>query len=358
MQSEYEIIPYRPDLMHQVVILMHYLWGGNPDVNLSYLEWKYHHNPYTEAPLGIVTLYKNRVVGYRGYFATKWHIPETGYKFIILVPGDTCVHPDHRQKGLSVAMGNMATMEYASKYPVFLNLSAMKNSLPGYLRMGFVPLLDKTYLLRYNLLRLLRKRYLFPAKRRTEFPKEGGRFEAFDNIVVSKTPRPEVMAALSRQHHGGRRITLFQDEDFFRWRFNNKRSQYIFYYHQENNIITGYLVMRVHPNNYQTGYVIDFRENDNLALKNILRFIIKTKHVDLVSITDSTLNEKFSQILRGLGFKKKGLIQRRKKKIDGVTPFLVKPVQKECVENDWFIEGLDIRKIENWEIKDICSDAG
>lgn len=35
---------------------------------------------------------------------------------------------------------------------------------------------------------------------------------------------------------------------------------------------------------------------------------------------------------------------------------LIRPVKKKCREADWFIEGIDIRKIGNWHIKEISSD--
>jgi len=34
----------------------------------------------------------------------------------------------------------------------------------------------------------------------------------------------------------------------------------------------------------------------------------------------------------------------------------VRPVKKTVKEEDWFIEGIDIRNINNWEINGICSD--
>jgi len=81
--------------------------------------WKYDDNPYTESPLGIMALYKGKVVGFRGYFATRFQIKGKNDKIISLCPGDTCVHPDHRRKGLSVAMGNRASEEYSGKYLFF-----------------------------------------------------------------------------------------------------------------------------------------------------------------------------------------------------------------------------------------------
>ena len=120
----YEIISFRPDLMHGVVRLLGHLWGEDRDKNLAYFNWKYNQNPYTENALGIVALQKNKVVGFRGYFATKWKITGSEKDIIVLCPGDTCVHPNHRRKRLSLIMGNMSMNEYAQKYPIFLYFTA------------------------------------------------------------------------------------------------------------------------------------------------------------------------------------------------------------------------------------------
>ena len=70
----YEIVHYRTELNEQIVDLMQYLWEGDREANLSYFDWKYIDNPSTEQPLGIAALYKGRVAGFRGYFASKWFI--------------------------------------------------------------------------------------------------------------------------------------------------------------------------------------------------------------------------------------------------------------------------------------------
>jgi GNAT superfamily N-acetyltransferase len=356
-RSEYEIALYRPEYMHQVVVLLHQLYSGDLDINRSYFKWKYHDNPYSEKPLGVVALHQGEVIGFRGYFATKWHIPDKGYQLIVLAPGDTYVRPDHRTKGLSVAMGNMAMGEFASCYRVFLNTSAVKTSIPGYSKMGFVPIADKTYLMRYNLIVLLIKKFFWPRSKGPELSKKGIECGEFDDIIVAENPKPEAMSAII--FHKGwndQRIAVFQDEDFFRWRFNNKKNRYIFYYFRRDNVVTGYVVILLLQNNH-FGYVVDFAEIDAGALTKIFCYLIKKSHVDTIAIPNISLNEDFSQMVKHIGFKAESLIERRIRRVTGTCPIFVRPVQKRCVEDDWYIEGLDIRNIENWHIKGICNDG-
>ena len=113
-----------------VVHLLGELLGGDPTNHDSYFGWKYELNPHSENPLGIVALHEDKVVGFRGYGPARWEVGESK-AMQVLVPGDTFVDINHRQKGLSVAMGKLATTDYAATHQLFLNLSCTRNSLPG-----------------------------------------------------------------------------------------------------------------------------------------------------------------------------------------------------------------------------------
>jgi hypothetical protein len=354
--SGYEIVPYRDELLYQVVILQHYLWGGNPDVNVSVFKWKYYDNPYSEKPLGIMALHNGKVVGFRGYFATKWHIPGRDSQFIVLSPTDTIVHPDHRKVGLSVAMGNKAMEEYESKYQVFLNTSSRRTSTPGYTKMGFVPLLERTTLMRYDPLSLMTKKFLLKSKRRAKTWLEDIKTGNFDNFEVSVNPQPAEMAAVhSRQNCTLQRIRLFQDEEFFQWRFNDPRKKHIFYYQKVDNKITAYIVLGLMGNNIKRGIILDYAAKDVEALRETIRFITKTGHADILSINSATLGNEFMQILKGNGFQANSFLGRRDDRDFGLMSYLVRPVKKDCVEKDWYLGGYDIRGAANWEIKGIST---
>lgn len=351
----YDVLHYHPGLMPGVVSLLKYLWGDDYNGNLSYFKWKYDDNPFSASPLGMVVLYKGEVVGFRGYFETRWQRHGLSDEIIVLCPGDTCVHPDHRMKGLSVIMGNTAKKEYAKKYKLFFNFSSTKKSLPGYQKMGFFPLVKKTYLTRYSLPGLARfimqeKKIMSPGPRKITFGK-------FDDILVSDRPRPEDMSTVitRSQAKDKEKISLFQDEAFFRWRFANKRNRYVFYYHIKDNIATGYVVTGMLPGS-QRGYILDYAENERGSLQKIFQYIINTKHFDILSTYNFSLNDELSATLNGLGFRTSGILQKIEKYLSGECPLFVRPIKNEFVEEDWFIEGLDVRDIDNWEIKGICSD--
>ena len=62
----YEIIKYRPEFKPQLAKLQTHLWGGNVAANVSFLQWKYEHNPYIVTPLIRLAIHEGRVIGRRG----------------------------------------------------------------------------------------------------------------------------------------------------------------------------------------------------------------------------------------------------------------------------------------------------
>jgi hypothetical protein len=90
-----------------------------------------------------------------------------------------------------------------------------------------------------------------------------------------------------------------------------------------------------------------------------LHYIIRKRHFDILSTWNFNLREDFSQTLESLEFSTTNLLGRIEKKFPSEFPALpvfVRPVKKIYKEEDWFIEGIDIRDIKNWEINRICSD--
>jgi GNAT superfamily N-acetyltransferase len=355
LHGEYDIIHYRPEFKLQVVDLLQILWGHDLDSNLGYFRWKYEANPAAEFPLGIVALYQGRPVGFRGYFAVRFRIDGAGERITILFPGDTCVHPDHRRLGLSVAMGNLAMSQYAPAYPFFLNMTCNKESLPGYLRLGFRPLAQKAYLTKHSFLGLVR--YLGAGKHIAPLAATRMRLGESGEILVTDAARPEEMAALPAEGDGGdRKIRLCQDESFFRWRFSSGRRRYLFYYLMAGDVTVGYVVMGVSRNN-RRATILDYSEGNRPAVGQILSEVIRARHFDLLSIYRFSLDGGWLKTLKGLGFRVNSLARCIDKALHGELPVLIRPVKQCYSEADFLVQGIDLARIENWSLKPICSDA-
>jgi hypothetical protein len=181
-------------------------------------------------------------------------------------------------------------------------------------------------------------------------------FGKFGHMKVSGRPEPKSMAAVIENQPGGDgRIRLVQDEVFFHWRFNNIRGKYIFYYLEPAGVLEAYMVIRLSPNS-RRGYIIDFAGRAPAAIAGVLRFIVETKPVDILSIYHFSPDSTLLKALFRLGFKRNSLLRMIEKKQPGELPLMIRPLARDYTVRDFYTHGLDTRRIENWQIKEIFSD--
>ena len=121
--------------------------------------------------------------------------------------------------------------------------------------------------------------------------------------------------------------------------------------------IKGYLVIGISPFSIRRGTLLDYAENKSGAVEKILQYIMESDHFYSLSIPSYGLNNTMIQTLKRLDLYQSLLSQMEAKEAKKELPLLVRPVKKTISDNDWLINGFDIRNIDNWEIKPICSDT-
>ena len=114
--------------------------------------------------------------------------------------------------------------------------------------------------------------------------------------------------------------------------------------------------MRVSPNNHR-GFVVDWAADEEVSLRAMLDHAIRRRHFDFVSIYNINLNEPMRALLDELGFRADNWMRTIEKELNGEQQMYVRSSKPDPVEDDHFLGGLDIRRIENWGIREICSDA-
>jgi hypothetical protein len=346
--------PYSQDLLPQVAELMRHLWSADAENNQRYFSWKYESNPHQASSAGIVALTDGKVVGFRGYFVTPWKIPGQAEIVRILSPCDTCVAAEYRKWGVSVAMGKMAADLFSPAFPLFLNTTTTNQSLPGYRKLGFVPLATKAYFSAYgivSLLRYLAAYFLHPSSASSRI-----RFREHPNFSVSGEARPEEMAALAlRQPLSQGGLQPARDAKYLQWRFKNPRQAYVFYYAYKASRLTGYVIVGLSPNR-RRGYILDFAEDDGSSASVLLQRIIASHDVDILSVASSSLGSSGLH-WKALGFRENGIFRRLERYRCGELPLLIRPVSADYQESDWFIVGLDTRDIRSWQFREMVSDA-
>ena len=366
--SGYQIRLYESDdITGAVNLLTGSLWSTDRQLNADYFRWKYHDNPYARRPLGAVALQGNDVVAFRGYFATEWRIGNNGDKTAILVPGDAITHPDHRSKGLSLAMGELAMESFAGDYSHILNTTAVQGLIAGYLRNGFVPLGYMSFYRKSNLgrdVKVLAKGALCRGKGKNgavtrASPLEEGPISLgrFGDIQVSGDPRPADMVKLVSADRCARsRIKVLQDETFFRWRFDNPKGSYVFYYSGPEKAPLGYLVLTLSSDARQ-GFVVDYAEKEPGQIAKIFDHILDRREVDELNVLNLSVDSRLWDILNARRFKNRGLHRMVKKWVYGERPVLVRPIRAGFSESDWFLGGMDVRDPKNWQLKPSCQDS-
>ena len=165
------------------------------------------------------------------------------------------------------------------------------------------------------------------------------------------------MAESSAEHYRNcGKIKLFQDEQFFNWRFQNPQRKYVFYYLLDGDRAVGYTVVGFSANN-RRGFILDYAQTDDSAIETILGHAAGARHFDVISVYDFCLERKLANALGRLGFRHHNPIRLLERRLDGELPLLIRPIQETYANEDFFIEGLDSREIENWLLKPICSDG-
>ncbi|MBP6105552.1 MAG: hypothetical protein V9E93_14035 [Steroidobacteraceae bacterium] len=362
--TEYEIAHFRPEHEAQVLEVLTELWPQGDATRAELFRWKYLENPHADGPLGIVALHNGRVVGFRGYFADRFVLDGPSDNIGVLHPGDTCVVPDHRNKGLSVAMGKLAMQYDTRRYQLFMNMTCSRNSLPGYLQLGFEPLTRRARLLRHgqNPLRWLLQAWLERPRAQIARPLSESRIEfgRHGHILVTDSPLPAEMAAIiEARGHATAVLRLHQDQGFFEWRYRNPARKYAFYFLSEGAAVRGYVVVGVSANNHG-GEILDYGGRDDRAAGEILRFIDRSRHFMALSVFSYGVDEDLRKVLTDLRFAAvhswPTLLQRGS--VEELTfPILIRPTARSFAESDFIIDGVDLRKIESWQLKPICSDA-
>jgi hypothetical protein len=358
----YEYVRFRPEHRDGVLAVLTGLWPYGPELSARLFHWRYVENPYADRVLGIVALHRGRPVGYRGYFAGGFTAGEGG-DVGVLYPCDTVVAPEHRNRGLSVGMGKLASGFGAAGYRYFLNLTAGRNSRPGYLSLGFQPLSKRVlwqrngrnpFLWALNAWSKRKDRAASPAARaRIRFGRAG-------SILVANAPRPDEMSAIiAAEPRDGAALRVRQDAVFFGWRYRNPVRQYAFYFRMDRETARAYAVLDVSPDG-RCGAILDYGEARAGALREVLEHACLGGDFRALTVQGYGIDARLGRILGELGFTPVHTPKTicRRGTVDALAPsVLFRPVAETYGEEAFRVGALDLRKPEHWRLKPICSDG-
>src|SRR5882672_4430722 len=121
----FRVVPYSAEHKGLVAELQRHLWSPDTRLNASYLEWKYHQNPYIREPLIYLAFVGDKLAGMRGASGTRWEVGDPAEFFTLPYPDDLVIDPAYRRQGLHRAIMNFALRDLAGRgHRYVVNLSA------------------------------------------------------------------------------------------------------------------------------------------------------------------------------------------------------------------------------------------
>jgi GNAT superfamily N-acetyltransferase len=282
--ADYEVVPYRPELLEQLIALYNEVFARSPEQCRDYLHWKYWRNPYLDAPL--LFLARDRsgsVVGMRGFYGTCWQIG--GERVVIPCADDFAITAAERNKGLMTVIMRTALEALARRgFGYTMNASGSELTVLQSLAMGWKSLGPMEPVVRMTTVERAR-RLIVRAARRTlsrRFPRRSARnpsgsFARLDrhgtesakrerDVVVESSPRPEAMAELVRSLAGDGRIRHVRDADFFRWRYGNPTREYRFLYFERGGALEGFVALAGYARSALPFNIVDIEAQSDTVL--------------------------------------------------------------------------------------------
>jgi GNAT superfamily N-acetyltransferase len=317
----------------------------NNDGIKELFEWRYEQNPYQNYPCIYLAIDGIRVVGMRAYVIQLFQFREINY--YIFSPADLIVHPDYRRKGIfkKLILTSLNDIHVSFKDEIFiLNLSSNKLSTSGYLKNGWKKLnCLKKYCYKISIKNLIKNKFIRPnvdeINISTVITKNG-----YDIEVTSKLNAYDIFDFVKKQRDPNK-LSNIRDIKFLSWRYSYQSEKYKYVYCRKNMKMIGYLIIK---NESGIQYILE--EYSAIEL-NVLQFMINSamKQLGIIFLRawELSIDEK-----AWLG--KCGFISEPAKilKLLGKErlPILIRPTSSELCDDDYFVDGLDTRNINNWKI--------
>jgi hypothetical protein len=124
-------------------------------------------------------------------------------------------------------------------------------------------------------------------------------------VTVDLKPRPAEMAALAEATLPENKLTPLRDETFFRWRYNNPLSEYLFLYYSDGGL-KGYLVLQSHVYSMEYGgshNILELEGIDSHVKTELLKSLLSLVNSGTISIWSNMLDEAGRDYLASAGFK-------------------------------------------------------
>ena len=368
----YDIVKYDPIYTDQICELEKEIWSPDPDVNKSYLQWKYIDNPYSDTPKVYLAVSEGRVIAARGMYDSKWQLGNV--VFTAPCAGDTVIHPDYRNNAVYRDLTNFLKNDlYELGHRYLFSFSAgpatLLHSLAiGWKSIGRIRMMSREPHPGTALGKLTGERKIKKLMKNTmaaNFLRRAvnkfGRSKALNykknihaKIRIEENPIPDEMAELAGKLAKDDKLVLARDEKFFKWRYANPLSKYVFLYWYDKEL-KGYLTAQtpLYRNDSMRKFNITELEGANSTIKmDLLKSAVSLLDTRSVSIWSNMLNEDCRDFLASHGFIESKSTGSAAEYTPTVLVTMTKGPSSEIEHR-----GTNLLDINNWDLKMIYSDA-
>jgi len=305
-------------------------WGLDPDVFRSYVKWNYADRPESVRPIVYFASSGGETIAMRAIYETSWRVKGGAGRHQILCSGDLLILEAHRGRGIYRELTGFVMDDLANSgagYLLSMNPTPRNAAISlssGWKGLGEIAPMKKEFRTPgRKALELVRKiaephaRKLLTESgvgfiRRMRKPKNSRRISSVGGkvaglpayVTVDTSPRPAEMAALVEATLPENKLTPLRDERFFRWRYNNPLSDYLFLYYNDGGL-KGYLVLQSHVYSMEYGgsrNILELEGSDSRVKTVLLKALLSLVNSGTISIWGSMLDEAGREYLLSEGF--------------------------------------------------------
>jgi hypothetical protein len=328
----------------RLIDLLQYMWNSlNYSEIKERFEWRYENNPYTSNPFIYISLHNENLVGFRAFVVQ--HFVRKNKLYKIFNPADAIVHPDYRRKGIFSELNKLFLNDINAKYPnnsIILNLSSNRYSTSGNLKQGW----EKTnamnkYAYKISISNGLSCLYRNDIKINDDIKisKNNHEFEMNNDLKIDE------ILQLLKNYRNCEEITNIRDSNYFKWKYSYKPEKYKYIYCRYNYELLGYMIIKYI--NYKKCSLEEYYVLSETLLKQMIYISMKKMNISILKTKVFNENDKYTLSKCGMIIESDMIL-----KLSGKYRFtvLVRPTIHKAREGDFFIDGLDIRNIDNWKL--------
>ena len=347
------IKPYSAEYADQCTELEKFLWKEDKKGREERFKWEYTDCPNYKHPLSVIAVNEeDEVLGFRGYFINRFRINGSIVKIAQLA--DTIVSNKARRRGIFQKMTEFS-LEYLSdnEISLVLNLSPSWPPYHGYKKLGFEDLAPFHSRYRFSWINLFTQKVCKKGRNdwinRQEYINPYGENLKF---YICQNITDDVLESVRSLVYTDR-INSYLDFSNLKWRCRHPGKKYIYAYTKDSN---GKLLSfaMLSTSDYYTYHLGLLLYDDLKVSRKLFKAFVKEYKPAIIAAWDFAIDDRERKFLSKLGFLSIPLINKIRKN----PPALVRTLQRhEDGSLNWCVNGVDIRRVENWNLSKLDLDS-